>query len=397
MMQSPQQVWNQELRDLLLALVQCQTTEDGIQKLLRHIMMSDEVVAVFWRWMGDRTEVLAQGLPVEQVPLSPALNVQRGAIISGDVPTSLQVIAPEWALIPLDFDEKVQAVVGVFFAEQAAEDRKEYLDTCAYAGEILLSHLQHVIHYEQLIQNQSQFVRVVTHDLRTPLTSMLGFTSMLESPQVGELNERQAYYVTKILSGINQITKLVENIQDAGRYDPETGFYELDRTFTDVMELVDRTVSSYLVPAEKQNIKLQAACADNLPIMNVDVGMLDRALTNLVDNAIKYVPDGGTVTVGADVRDQHVVIWVQDNGYGISEENLTKLFQRHFRIRRREHKRVKGSGLGLFIVRSVAIRHGGDAWVESIEGEGSTFYFKIPLKGENLLSYEGTLPVDVEQ
>jgi two-component system sensor histidine kinase FlrB len=76
---------------------------------------------------------------------------------------------------------------------------------------------------------------------------------------------------------------------------------------------------------------------------------------------------------------------ISDNGYGIGADDLARLFQKHFRIRRREHKRVKGSGLGLFIVRSVAIRHGGDAWVESIEGRGSVFGIYLPLTGDNLL------------
>jgi two-component system phosphate regulon sensor histidine kinase PhoR len=113
--------------------------------------------------------------------------------------------------------------------------------------------------------------------------------------------------------------------------------------------------------------------------------MIERSIINLVDNAIKYTPNGGKIMVGVKRKENDLLITISDNGYGISPENMRQLFQRHFRIRRKEHNRVKGSGLGLFIVRSVARHHGGDAFVESVEGEGTTFGIRIPLEGENLV------------
>lgn len=240
-----------------------------------------------------------------------------------------------------------------------------------------------------MAHNQSEFVRIVSHDLRSPLTSMQGFASMLEAQMAGELNEKQLHFVEKILNGVSQMTSLVENIQDAGRYDPETGFYEMERVPTDLVDIVKRIASSHIVPAEKQELTLIVNVDDDLPIVNVDATMIERALTNLVDNAIKYTPNGGKIEVGVQRDGNDIVLTVKDNGYGISEGNLRMLFQRHFRIRRVEHKRVKGSGLGLFIVRSVARWHGGDAFVNSVEGEGSSFGFRIPLRGENLLGSTG--------
>jgi two-component system, OmpR family, sensor kinase len=120
----------------------------------------------------------------------------------------------------------------------------------------------------------------------------------------------------------------------------------------------------------------------------LDDVMLRRALNNLVDNAIKYTPEGGTITVGAHVKNNNLVFTVQDTGLGISEDNQKHLFERFRRVRRREHQGIKGNGLGLFIVRSVAQKHGGDAWIASKEGEGSTFTISIPLEGPNLLGAE---------
>lgn len=248
--------------------------------------------------------------------------------------------------------------------------------------------LRDITRFKKLNRNQNEFTRIVSHDLRSPLTSMQGFANMLELGLVGELNEKQAHFVEKILSGISQMTALVENIQDAGRYDPETGFYELSRSQCDLKEIVNRIVENHLVPAEKQDLRLSWHVDDNVPIINADMHMLERAVTNLIDNAIKYTPNGGSVDVKVAEQDDQVIISVSDSGFGISPENQKHLFERHVRIPRQEHKKVKGSGLGLFIVRSVAQRHGGDAWVRSVEGEGSTFYMSIPLQGVNLVGAE---------
>ena len=250
--------------------------------------------------------------------------------------------------------------------------------------------LRDITHFKRLNRNQNEFTRIVSHDLRSPLTSMQGFANMLELGLVGELNEKQAHFIDKILSGITQMTALVDNIQDAGRYDPETGFYDLSRSHCDLKEIVNRIVDNHLVPAEKQELKLSWFVDDNVPVINADMHMLERAITNLIDNAIKYTPNGGSVDVRVEKRDEQVVISVSDSGYGISPENQKHLFERHVRIPRQEHKKIKGSGLGLFIVRSVAQRHGGDAWVRSVEGEGSTFYMSIPLAGANLVGAEAS-------
>lgn len=244
--------------------------------------------------------------------------------------------------------------------------------------------LRDVTQFRKLYRNQSEFTRIVSHDLRSPLTAMQGFASMLQLGLVGDLNEKQRHFVDKILAGIDQMTALVDNIQDAGRFDPETGFYELNRSACDLGEVVKRIVDNHLLPAEKV-LDIRVNVTEDVPIINADVNMLERAIINLVDNAIKYTPDGGTVEIAVQRKGNQVVVMVKDSGLGISPEHQKRLFERHVRIPRQEHKKVKGTGLGLFIVRSVAQRHGGNAWVESQEGQGSAFYLGIPLEGANLI------------
>jgi signal transduction histidine kinase len=294
-------------------------------------------------------------------------------------------VESHWAAASVRRNQQVVGLVWLVFDQRPVlgGERAESLHALMDGLTILTLSILSTARHEKLARNQSEFMRIVSHDLRSPLTSIQGFASMLEQGTVGELNERQAYFVEKILSGVTQMSSLVDNIQDAGRYDPETGFYEMQRSACDLTEMVRRIVENHLLPAEKQELTIVTRISDNVPIINADANMLERAIINLVDNAIKYTPNGGQIEVGVERQDETLMVSVHDNGLGISPENQKLLFERHVRIPRQEHKKIKGSGLGLFIVKSVARRHGGDAWVTSREGKGSTFFIGIPLDGVN--------------
>lgn len=266
--------------------------------------------------------------------------------------------------------------------DKAFQPQLEVLPSSDGSIQVWMLVLRDITHFKKLYRNQIEFVRIVSHDLRSPLTSMQGFASMME--MVGDLNEKQRHFVNKILAGITTMTALVENIQDAGRYDPESG-YELARSPCDIGDIARRIVAEYLIPADK-SLNLSVNVTDDLPILNIDSVMVERAIRNLFDNAIKYTPTGGSVDLSVRRQGEDIVVTVHDTGVGVRPEDQSRLFERHVRIHRAEHKNVKGSGLGLFIVRSVARRHGGEAWVESKAGEGTTFYLRIPLHGSNLVS-----------
>ena len=238
--------------------------------------------------------------------------------------------------------------------------------------------------HKQQSQNLRTFVGTLAHDLRSPLTYMQGFASMIS--MVGTLNEKQKSYQDKIIGGVGQMADLVEKVLDIRKLDPD-GNYQLHREPCDVVHMVSDVVSTHVTAAEKKGQKLLSDVDPGLPILALDDMMLRRALQNLVDNAIKYTPADGTITVGAKINTANnaLVLTVKDTGYGISPENQKKLFAQFQRIRRREHIQVKGSGLGLYIVKAVAERHGGKAWVESQEGQGSTFFISLPMEGLNLV------------
>ncbi len=283
-------------------------------------------------------------------------------------------------------DELVAFAQGGKPLAEWGKSGKTYLPICQPIGDApdgWTLVLRDISRIKKLNQNQHEFIQVVSHDIRSPLTTIRGFTEMMSA--IGEFNDKQKYYADKVQSGITQITALVDNIQDAGRFDVETGFYVMNRSPVEMREMVTRIARSQLIPSDKPELSISSSVADDVPLINADKLMLERAVTNLVDNAVKYTPNGGKIEALACVRDGSVVVSVRDNGPGISPENQKLLFQRHVRLPRKDRRRISGSGLGLFIVKSVAQRHGGDAWVESVENVGSTFSFNIPLKGANLI------------
>ncbi len=341
-----------------------------------YISSDDEVPDEMLPDIATLNEIAASMTPEIHVDPSVTLNGERMTFV-GQILSPIHIEQkPEALFWCLKRDDNVSAF---------SEEHIALLRSLKHAIASLCRSLKANEHHQKLETNQSEFISIVSHDLRSPLTSMKGFADMLESGSVGELNDQQAYFIEKILAGISQMTSLVDNIQDAGRYDPETGFYKMQRAQCDLTEMVARIVNSHLVPAEKQALTMRTSISDNVPIINIDTHMIERAIINLVDNAIKYTPNGAEVEVGVKRIDDTVIISVRDSGLGISPENQTNLFERRVRIAREEHKRIKGSGLGLFIVRSAARRHSGDAWIESQPGEGSTFFISIPLTGDNLL------------
>lgn len=243
--------------------------------------------------------------------------------------------------------------------------------------------LRDVTRFKNLSENMSNFLHTVSHDIRSPMTAAKGYVDMLR--MIGDVNERQEQFITKILTSISDMTNLVEKVLDAGRLDPEMDVYEIRRETTDPSAIVQKVVSTLSNAAEQKKITLTYDVSPQVPIMNIDELMTERAMMNLVENAIKYTPEGGEVHVSARVEDNMLVMSVSDDGYGISAEDQQRLFERGERVRRKEHKGIRGSGLGLFIVRNVARKHGGFATVESEVGQGSTFSISIPLIGENLM------------
>jgi|GEM_PF-5768559 len=262
------------------------------------------------------------------------------------------------------------------------DDIPQISEDDALVVSILIKQLSLAIANRRQTENMMLFLQTVSHDLRSPLTAAKGFVDMM--PMVGAMSDKQVVMKDKVITSIIDMTNLVEKVLDAGRLDPEMGAYELRRDTTDPKALIEKVVSNLSDAARKKALHLKSNIADNIPIMFIDGMMLERALMNLVENAIKYTPLDGEIVVRAQVENDTLVLTVEDNGYGIPQDMQATIFDRGSRVRREEHRKVRGSGLGLFIVKNVAQQHGGMAYLYSTEGEGSIFQIQIPINEQNM-------------
>lgn len=235
--------------------------------------------------------------------------------------------------------------------------------------------LRDVTQLKEIDTLKSDFVSTVSHDLRSPLTLMRGYATMLE--MAGELNEQQKSYIKMIVQGVDNMARLVNNLLDLGRIEFGVG---LQVDSIPVLDILERVTGSLQMQAKQKQISLGVEIPRDLPhAIEADQALLHQALYNLVENALKYTPESGEVTIRLQTAPSELTFAVQDSGIGIPKNDLPRLFEKFFRGTNREALAQRGTGLGLAIVKSIAERHGGKVWVESELGEGSTFYLQIPL------------------
>ena len=241
---------------------------------------------------------------------------------------------------------------------------------------------------EKLLEKRkSDFISLITHDLKSPLTSILGYSDLLMEEASGKLGTEEKGYLTSIKSNGARILDLVEQYLDLTKI--EAGMMRLDLVETDPASLLEECYSALNVQAMEKNIKIRLDAPEGLPVITVDREKMLRVITNLVSNSIKYTMSGGTVEVSASSAGmesaeagkpvaQAVEISVADNGYGMEPEDLPHIFDRYYRTK--SVSGIRGTGLGLAVVKSLVDAHGGQVSVESELGKGSKFTVRIPVK-----------------
>lgn len=233
--------------------------------------------------------------------------------------------------------------------------------------------MQDVTHLKELDRMKTQFVTTVSHDLRSPLTAILGYVEFIT--RVGEVSEQQADFIERIKVSVRAMTDLINDLLDLGRI--EAG---MDREKEPIrLEAVLKNVIETMRPhiTERQQ-KFSVESPKKLPQVFGNALRLRQALSNLLDNAIKYTPEGGTVTLVANTTDEYVILQIRDTGVGIPIADQPHIFE-HFYRAESVLESHHGTGLGLAIVKSIIDAHEGRIWVESKLNEGSTFTVMLPV------------------
>ncbi len=233
--------------------------------------------------------------------------------------------------------------------------------------------MQDITYLKQIDRLKNEFVHTVSHDLRSPLTAILGYVDLLD--RVGPINAQQHEFIIRVQNSVKNITALVNDLLDLGRieagFDSQKEVVPLEGIIRYALETLGSQISD-----KKLNLHLNLPT--DIPQMHGNPIRLRQMLDNLIGNAIKYTPEGGDITIDVEAQSDQIILRISDNGPGIPPADQPHIFEKFYRASN-VPKGVGGSGLGLAIVKSIVDNHQGRIWVDSLLGQGSAFTVVLPL------------------
>ncbi|HVA66554.1 MAG TPA: HAMP domain-containing sensor histidine kinase, partial [Elusimicrobiota bacterium] len=243
---------------------------------------------------------------------------------------------------------------------------------------------------------KDEFISTVSHEFKTPLTTILGFLMLMLDGEAGALSEQQKKFTKMSINAAKRLEMLVSDILDLSKL--EAGAKMSRRSF-DLDKALRGSAESQALEADKREVELLCEIERGLPGVLGDPRWISLAVDNLLSNAIKFTPPRGQVIIRARRQGSEIVICISDTGVGIPEEEKERVFEKFYRSQASADLGVPGTGLGLAIVREIVAKHGGRLWLESEPQKGSRFYFSLPLPapgagslaGETSLRFGGPL------
>lgn len=225
-------------------------------------------------------------------------------------------------------------------------------------------------------KRKTDFVSSVSHELRTPLTSIKGYASILLADKLGKLPSEARERLDKINRHSDELVHLVNGLLDISRI--ESGRAIMKQEPQSLKDIINKVVDLLSVQAKEKELELKVAVAEDADDVLVDLNQIQRVFVNLIGNAIKFTPQAGKITVQSHRKGNFVQADITDTGYGIPEDALEAIFEEFYRVDNPINQQVKGTGLGLALVRHIVEAHKGKVWVKSKVGQGSTFSFTLP-------------------
>lgn len=227
----------------------------------------------------------------------------------------------------------------------------------------------------ELDKRKSEFLSIAAHQLRTPLSGLKWALDMLIKGEFGPLSNEQKVLLMKSYEGNERLIRLVNEMLHATRID--IGTFSLQKTSTQLLDLLDNVLYEVMPNASKAQVSIRFDRRDALPPLMVDPEKMRAVFQNLLENAIKYSKPGGDIRISACHIEHKVQFSMSDDGIGIPAKEQGHIFTRFFRAENAKKADPNGTGLGLYIVKSVIEMHGGSIWLESAEGKGTTFSFAL--------------------
>ena len=275
-------------------------------------------------------------------------------------------------------------------------DHQVPLESQDELGSLARSFNEMAARLKELDELKSGFISILSHELRTPLSVMREAVSLLKDEVLGRIGDRQREFLTILSEEVERMIQFVNELLDLSRI--EAGRLPVERFPVNIGALIESSVRKLRPLLADKKIETELAVGAHLPLVVADGVRIDQVLTNLLDNAIKFTPEGGRIVIGADVangrrgregresrftrdRGRFVRVMVCDNGEGIEDEDKRYVFDKFYQSKAGKAKSSKGGGLGLSISKGIVEAHGGVIWFTSTKGEGTSFYFTLPAEG----------------
>ncbi|RJP31771.1 MAG: GAF domain-containing protein [Actinobacteria bacterium] len=249
-------------------------------------------------------------------------------------------------------------------------------------GAVILLH--DITDFVELDRMKSDFISIVSHELKTPLTSIKGFVRLIAAERVGPVTEKQRHYLDVVQKQTESLTTLINDLLDLSRI--EAGIIEVRHEPLVIGEVIGGVVQQLDNLAQEKGITLRVEAAEELPLISGDGARLGQVFMNLIHNAIKFTPHGGDVRVKVVALQDYCLVKISDNGIGISAQDLPRIFDKFYQVDSSSTRRQSGTGLGLSISKQLVTAHGGEIWVNSTKGKGTTFSLTLPLHAQQTAS-----------
>jgi signal transduction histidine kinase len=231
---------------------------------------------------------------------------------------------------------------------------------------------------QKLDEAKDEFISMASHQLRTPLTSIKGYISMLMDGDVGKVSKEQQHLLQEVFISSERMVRLIGDFLNVSRL--QTGKFIIDKHPSDLAKIVAQEVESLEPNASAHGLKFTYKKPKNIPEMNLDENKIQQVIMNFCDNAIYYSKENSKINVTLAIVNHYVEFTVKDTGIGVPEAEQAQLFDKFFRATNARKQRPDGTGVGLFLAKKVIDAHDGEILFESKEGKGSTFGFRLPIK-----------------
>ncbi len=270
----------------------------------------------------------------------------------------------------LKLKESIDEIQGwnVQLEERVIERTKEL--------EQLMDEISSLYAMRELDRMKSEFISSISHELRTPLGFITGYVTTLLRSDVSHSQETRQEFLQIIKEESETLLELVENLLDTSRI--QAGSFIVEKNPTDLVELTQKVVERVKLIADSHSFRMRFDSA--FPCVPGDSRRLEQVLHNLLNNAIKYSPQGSQINISGEIKGGNIQISVADEGQGIPQADLTKIFDAFYRVPAPDARKERGAGLGLTICKAIVEAHGGSIWAKSTLGKGSIFYFTLLLK-----------------